>query len=115
MDFSDITADDLQDDIIVPFIIEEYREQFTKRMKDVGCTNIVAGYVGFVFQDFESYLRTEVDLVEDDIELVLDENNSCFNTYELDPGIYTFKDISEVVFNILQSEYPGPSNVIDIE
>ena len=41
--------------------------------------------------------------------------NSKFITYEIDPGIYTFKDISEALFNILQSEYPKPSNVIDIE
>ena len=115
MDISDITATDLQDDIIAPFIIEDYREQVTKRMKDVGYTNIVAGYVCSVFQDFESYLRTEIDLVEDDIKLVLDENNSSCITYDLDSGIYTFKDISEVLFNILQSEYPEPSNVIDIE
>ena len=106
LDTSDITAVDLQDDKIGPIFIEEYREQVTKRMKDVGYTNIVAGYVSFVFQDFESYLRTEVDLVQDDIQLVLDEYNSSFITYELDPGIYTFKDISEALFNILQSEYP---------
>ena len=114
LDISDITATDLQDDIIGPIIIEEYREQVTKRMKDDQYMKILADYVGSVFQDFESYLRTEVDLVEDDVELVLDEYNSSFITYELDIGIYTFKDISEALFNILQSEYPGPSNVIDI-
>ena len=54
-------------------------------------------------------------MVEDDIKLVLDEYNSNFITYELEPGIYTFKDISEALFNIIQFEYPGPSNVIDIE
>ena len=47
--------------------------------------------------------------------MVLDEYNSNFITYELEPGIYTFKDISEALFKILQSEYPGPSNVIIIE
>ena len=77
--------------------------------------NIVAGYVSSVFQDFESYLRTEVDLVEDDIKLVLDEYNSSFITYELEPGIYTFRDISEALFNILQPEYPEPGNAIVIE
>ena len=56
-----------------------------------------------VFEDFESFLRTEVDLVQDDIKLVLDEYNSSFITYELDPGFYTFKDISEALFDILQS------------
>ena len=33
MDVPDITPTDLQDDIIGPIIIEEYREQVTKRMK----------------------------------------------------------------------------------
>ena len=84
-------------------------------MKDDEYMNTLAIYNSSVFQDFESFLRSEVDLVEDDVKLVLDECNSSVITYELDPGIYTFKDISEAVFKILQSEYPGPSNVIDIE
>ena len=115
LDIEDITAEDLQDEIIAPIIIQEYKKQVTKRMKDDGYMNIVADYVRSVFQDFESYLRTEDDLVEDDIKLVLDEYNSNFMTYELEPGIYTFKDISEALFNILQTEYPGSSNVIIIE
>ena len=77
--------------------------------------NILSIYTSSVFQDFESFLRTQIDLVEDDIKLILDENNSGFITYEVTPGIYTFKDISEALFNFLQSEYLGPSNVIDIE
>ena len=36
LDISDITAADLQDDIIAPIIIEEYKKQVTKRMKDGG-------------------------------------------------------------------------------
>ena len=115
LDISDITAVDLQDDIIGPIIIEEYRKQVKKRMKDDKNMNVLARYARSIFQDFESYLRTEVDLVEDDVKLVLDEYNSSFITYELDPVIYNFKDISEVLFNILQSKYPGPSNVIDFE
>ena len=115
LDISDITDVDLQDDITAPIIIEEYIKQVTKRMKDVGYMNIIAGCIRSIFQDFESYLRTEVDLVEDDIELVLDEYNSSFITFELEPGIYTFKDISKALFKIVQSEYPGTSNVIDIE
>ena len=115
LDNKDITAEDLQDDIIGPLIIEEYEEQVTKRMNDEQYMNILAFYTSSVFQDFESFLRTQIDLVEDDIKLVLDEYNSSFITYELEPGIYTFKDISEALFNIIQFEYPGPSNVIDIE
>ena len=68
-----------------------------------------------IFQDFESFLRTEIDLVEDDFRLVLDEYNSSFITYELEPGIYTFKDISEALFNILQAEFEVFNKSIDIE
>ena len=115
MGISDITATDLQDDIIGPINIEEYREQVTKRMKDDKYMKILAGYTSSVFQEFESFRRTEIDLVEDDIKLVLDEYNSSFITYELDSAIYTLKDISKALYNIFQSEYPGPSNVIEIE
>ena len=115
LDISDVTATDLQDDIKAPIIIEEYKKQVTKRMEDGAYMKILASYTRSVFQDFESFLRTQIDLVEDDIKLVLDEYKSSFVTFELDPGIYTFKDISEALFNILQSEYPEPSNVIDIE
>ena len=115
LDFSNITAADLQDDLIAPIVFEEYKEQITKRMKNEQYLNIVAGYVSSVFQDFESYLRTEVDLIEDDIKSVLDEYNSSFFTYELQPGIYTFRDISDALFNNLQTESPGPGNVIVIE
>ena len=80
LDFSDITATDLQDEIIGPNVIEQYREQVTKRMEDGGYMNILSGYRSSVFQDFEIYLRTEVDLVEDVIRLVLDKYNSSFNT-----------------------------------
>ena len=94
LNISDITAADLQDDLIAPNIIEKYKEQIRKRMINEQNMNIVADYVSSVFQDFESYLRTEVDLIEDDIILVIDESNSSFVTYELESGIHTFKDFS---------------------
>ena len=115
LDIEGITAADLQDEIIGPIIIEEYNEQVTKRMKDDGYMNILERYTNSVFQDFESFLRTQIDLVEDDVKPVLDEYNSSFITYELEPGIYTFKDISEALLNILQVEYPRPINTINIE
>ena len=110
LDILDITATDLQDDIIGPIIIEEYKEQVTKRMKDEQYMNILAIYTRSVFQDFESFLRTQMDLVEDHIKLVLDAYNSSFITYEIPPGIHTSKDISEVLLNFLQSEYKGEIN-----
>ena len=68
-----------------------------------------------IFQDFESFLRTEVDLVEDDNRLVLNEYISNIITYEIEPGIYNFKDIPEALCNILQPEHPGPNNLIHFE
>ena len=108
----DITATDLEDDIIGPIIIEEYKEQLEKRMNDEQYMHILSIYTSSVFQDFESFLRTQIDLVEDDIKLVLDEYNSNFITYELAPGIYSYRDIAEVVFYILQSEYPQSNSEI---
>ena len=69
---SEITAD-LRDDIIAPIIIKECREQVTKRMKDDKYIFFLSGYTTSIFQDFESFLRTEAGLVEDDIKLPLDE------------------------------------------
>ena len=98
MEISDITDTDLQDDIIDPIIIEKYREQVTKRMKDDKYMLILAMYVDSIFQSFECFLRTQIDLVEDDVKLVLDEYNSSFITYKLEPGIHSLKDNSEALF-----------------
>ena len=115
MDISDITLADLRDDIVSPIIFIEYREQVTKRMKDDNYRKILAIYTSSVFQDFESFLRAQIDLVEGDIKLVLDEYISSFITYEITPGIYTFKDLSEALFNSLQHGYPISNSKIVIE
>ena len=96
-------------------MLKNIGNKLLKEKKDVGYKNILAGYVSSVFQDFESYLRTEVGLVEDVIRLVLADYNLSFITYELEPGIYTSKDLSEFVFNILQPENEASGNVIVIE
>ena len=70
MDISDITATDLEDDIIDPKFNEVYGEKVTKRLKDDGFMPILANYISSVFQDFESFLKTEVDWVDDDNELI---------------------------------------------
>ena len=69
MGISDITTTDLQDNIIGPIVLEEYRNQVTTRLKDDKYMRILAIYVNSKFQDFETFLQTEVDLVEDDIRL----------------------------------------------
>ena len=112
LDIEDITAADLQGEIIGPIINEEYKEQVSKRMKDEQYMNILAIYTSSVFQAFESFLRTQIDLIEDDVKLVLDEYNSSFITYELEPCIYSNREISEALFNILQLEYPSSDSEI---
>ena len=81
-------------------------------MKDEQCMNILSIYTSSVFQDFESFLRTQIDLVEDDVKLVLEEYNSSFITFELEPGIYSYRKISEALFNILELEYPSSDSKI---
>ena len=115
LDISDIRATDLHDEIIGPIIVKEYREQVTKRMEDGGYMNNLAGNITSIFQDFERYLRTEVDLVADDIKLVSDNYNLNFNTYDLQRDFYTFKDLSQTLLRVLQPEYEGYHNVIIIE
>ena len=51
-------------------------------------------------------------MIEDVVKLVLDEYNSNFITYELEPGIYSYREISEDLFNILQLEYPSSDSKI---
>ena len=77
--------------------------------------NILAGYSSSIIQDFESYFKTEVHLVEADIRLALDKSNSTFNTSELLSGMYTFKDLSEVLLRNVQLEPKGVDNAIDSE
>ena len=80
LDISDFTATNLQDEIKAPAHIKKYREQVTKRMKDDKYMRISAIYVDSVVQDFETFPRTEIDFVEDDLRLVLNENNSTFSS-----------------------------------
>ena len=54
-------------------------------------------------------------MVGDDIRLVLGEYNSSFNTYELTPGLFTFKDLSETLLKFLQQKFECYHNAIDIE
>ena len=72
LDISDITATDLEDEIIAPIIVKENMEPVTKRIKDAQYMLILSSYTSSLIQDLHD-LRTEVDLVEDDNGLHLDE------------------------------------------
>ena len=84
-------------------------------MKDGKYMPTLAMYIDSIFRVFKSSLRTESDLIEDDIRLVLDKYTSSFDTYELEPGIYIFKDLSKALLNILQTEYKLYNNSVDIQ
>ena len=49
-------------------------------MKNDEYMRILAIYNSSIFQDFESFLRTEIDLVEDNIKLFIEDYNSSFIT-----------------------------------
>ena len=53
------------------------------------------GYARSPFRHFESFFKNVVCLDEDDIQLISKQYNANFVTYELSPGVYTIKDISE--------------------
>ena len=80
-----------------------------------GYIKLLMGYARSPFRDFESYLRIVIRLDEVDIQLMLKQNISIFVTYEILPGIYTIKDISELVYTMgdhegtLRLEYDGLS------
>ena len=115
MEISDITATDLQDEIIGPKVIEGYRKKVSKGMKNNIYMNSLAVYNSSMFEESENFLGTVVDLIENDFTLVLDEYNSNFISNEITPGIYTFIDLSEVLTRKLQHSFDGFNNSIDIE
>ena len=78
-------------------------------MKDDQYILILSGYTKSLFRNFESYLRTEVHLVEHDIRLVLDEYNSSFFTYNISPVIYTFKEKNNNT--LIQNQQPNVDKI----
>ena len=89
--------DHSEDEITGPCIIKAYWELRSKKSSTDGYIILLMVYARSPFRDFESYLRIVVGLDEDDIQLILKQYNEIFITYELSPGIYTIKDISEAV------------------
>ena len=96
LDVTDIKDEDLLDKTIGDIIVEEYRKIYLEKSREDGYTALLNGYIQSVFQDFESYLRTE-RVSDDVIKLILKQYNSQFKTYKLTPGIYSFKDISDAL------------------
>ena len=105
-----ITRDHLLDDETASRIIDEYHKLSQEKKYSDGYTILLLNYSRSKFRDFESYLRIGVGLDEKDFQLILKDCNSHFITYQLSPGIYTIKDISDVV-----QTFSGHSDIIEIE
>ena len=105
-----ITREHLLDDETASCIIDEHHKLSQEKKNSDGYTILLLNYSRSQFRDFESYLRIRVGLDEEDIQLILKEYNSHFITYELSPGIYTIKDISDAVHT-----FSGHSDIIEIE
>ena len=105
-----ITDDHLNDEVLGPRIIDEYIKLSTEEKNRDGYMVLLFGYSASSFRDFESYLRLVIGLDEKDIQLILKEYNSHFITYELSPGIYTIKDISDAI-----QTFSGHEGTIQLE
>ena len=97
LNIPNITGYHLEDETIGPRIIKTYWDLRSEKSSTHGYIILLMGYARSPFRDFESYLRIVVGLDDDDIRLILKQYNANFVTYELSPGIYTIKDISEAV------------------
>ena len=105
LDFSRITPDDLENKTRGPDIIKAYRELSIEESQTDGCYFLLMNYTPSSFRDIESYLRNSTGLNEDGIQLILKQYISKFIRYEISPGIYTFKDISEVLSRGFEKEF----------
>ena len=71
LDISNITSEHLQGQGRGPRIILAYKKLETEKRQTDGYFMLLTGYARYSFRDFESYLRIEVGLDEDDIQLIL--------------------------------------------
>ena len=104
-----ITPKHLQDDEIGPRIIDEFYKLSHEKKNSYGYMILLLGYSRSLFREFESYLRIVVGLDEEDIQLILKQYHSHFITYELTPGIYAIRDISDTIHT-----FGGHSEIIEI-
>ena len=107
-DIEDTTPEHLQDERKGPLIIKLYEKM--KSEKSSTDLTLSSPYARSSFRHFESYLRILVGLEEDDIQLVFNQYNSFFLTYEIPAAVYSIEEISEALYTMadrgtLQIEY----------
>ena len=101
---SDNSPGDLENEILGPDIIKNYRNLSIEKSQTVGYYLLLKRYSQSPFQDFEIYLRNLTVLNEDDIQLILKQYNSKFKTFRISPGVYTFKDLTMVLSRAFRTE-----------
>ena len=113
---SDITPYHLRHEKTGPRLIKASSKERLEKSSTDGCILLLMGYARSPFWDLATYLRIVVGLDGDEIQLKVKRYNSNFVIYELSPGFYTSKDVSEaVVYTIgdheggLQIEYDDAS------
>ena len=104
------TGIDIQDEMRGPTIFEEYRKNLSKKF-DGAYVCFPASFRGSIIQDFQSYPKIDLDLIEDGIRLVSKESISKFITNELKPAIYSSKNLSEVQWGSHQNGFEANHSI----
>ena len=91
---SDISPEDLKHEKPGPDIVKLYRVLSIEKSQIDGYFILFRRYLQSPFLDFESYLIILTGLNEDDIQLILKQYNSKFESYKNSPGVYTLKDLA---------------------
>ena len=102
---SDISTEDVIHGQCGPDINKIYRKLSLEEGQTDGYYKLLNTYLRTPVRDFERYLRNLTGLNEDDIQLLLKQYNSKFKTYKVSPGVYTFKDLSEVPSRGFKTEF----------
>ena len=71
LNFSNITPEHLQDEILGPRIIKAYKKLETEKRRTDGYYMLLMGYSRSLFRNFENYHRMIVGLDGDGIQLIL--------------------------------------------
>ena len=87
----------LEDEKIGPRIVQAYKKLRSEKSSTVGYILLVMGSARSTFRNFESFLSIVVGLDQDGVQIIIKQYNSNFVTFEIPPGIYSIKELSEVV------------------
>ena len=105
-----VSREHLEDEVLGPRIIDDFYKLPNEKKNSDGYLILLLGYAKSPFRDFETYLRIFVGLSEEDIQLILNQNNLHFITFELAPGIHTFKEVSDAI-----RTFAGHNEILQIE